>query len=215
MSGILNTGKIQTLLDRLTAVRAAFLDAAISTRAAASTALTNATWTDARAAKLDNLDAAVSSAGSKAPTALLGRVQSNTYLVGDFAQNGGALPGEPYSASTSTYDSWTTIHSVSSDSGVIEIMGAWCKANASNLNAQLRLTIDSTVVYTSDTDLWQAAPTSIYDDGVWLVGFNESSNGAAAFGNIPFTDNFTLEFKKTENSAGTVEIGGIIVYHTT
>jgi hypothetical protein len=37
------------------------IDANISSRAPASTALSNATWTDARAAKLDNLDATVSS----------------------------------------------------------------------------------------------------------------------------------------------------------
>jgi len=37
------------------------LDETISSRAPASTALSNATWTDARAAKLDNLDATVSS----------------------------------------------------------------------------------------------------------------------------------------------------------
>jgi hypothetical protein len=53
-------GKLKTISDFLTtnwtAVRAAKvdnLDAAVSSRAAATTALTNVTWTDARAAKLD------------------------------------------------------------------------------------------------------------------------------------------------------------------
>lgn len=49
-------GKLKTMLDRLTATRAANLDkldANVSTRAAASTALSNAVWTDARAGKLD------------------------------------------------------------------------------------------------------------------------------------------------------------------
>lgn len=49
-------GKLKTLIDRLTATRAANLDkldANITTRAAAATALTNAVWTDARAGKLD------------------------------------------------------------------------------------------------------------------------------------------------------------------
>lgn len=57
-------GKLKTISDYLTtnlaAVRAAKidnLDAAISTRAAASTALSNATWTNARAAKLDSISA--------------------------------------------------------------------------------------------------------------------------------------------------------------
>ena len=51
-------GKLKTMLDRLTATRAANLDnlnTTISSRAAASTALTNAVWTDARAGKLDLL----------------------------------------------------------------------------------------------------------------------------------------------------------------
>lgn len=52
-------GKLKTLIDRLTATRAANLDkldANITTRAPASTALTNAVWSDARAGKLDKID---------------------------------------------------------------------------------------------------------------------------------------------------------------
>jgi len=50
-------GKLKTLIDRLTSARAAKidnLDAAVTTRAPASTALSNGVWTDARAGKLDN-----------------------------------------------------------------------------------------------------------------------------------------------------------------
>ncbi|CAH1387012.1 hypothetical protein [Candidatus Nitrotoga sp. M5] len=50
--------KVKTLVDRLTATRAArldYLDAAISSRAPASTAASNAVWTDPRAAKLDTV----------------------------------------------------------------------------------------------------------------------------------------------------------------
>ena len=49
-------GKLKVLADRLTSTRAANLDrldANVSTRAAAATALSNAVWTDARAGKLD------------------------------------------------------------------------------------------------------------------------------------------------------------------
>lgn len=49
-------GKLKTLIDRLTSTRAANLDnldAAISTRAAASTALSTATWTATKAGYLD------------------------------------------------------------------------------------------------------------------------------------------------------------------
>lgn len=52
-------GKLKTLLDRLTSTRATNLDnlnATVSSRAPASSALSSATWTGTRAAKLDNLD---------------------------------------------------------------------------------------------------------------------------------------------------------------
>jgi ABC-type hemin transport system ATPase subunit len=66
MIGILASipGKLATLLGRLTAGRATNLDnldATISTRAIASSALSNAQWTNARATKLDYLDVPVSS----------------------------------------------------------------------------------------------------------------------------------------------------------
>lgn len=59
-----SAGKLKKLLDRLSAARALLLDnldVAISTRAAASSALLRTTWTNDRATKLDNLDALVSS----------------------------------------------------------------------------------------------------------------------------------------------------------
>lgn len=51
-------GKLKVLVDRLTSTRAANLDnlnATVSSRAPASTALSNAVWSDARAAKLDSI----------------------------------------------------------------------------------------------------------------------------------------------------------------
>lgn len=56
-------GRIKTVLDRLTATRAANLDdldATISSRAPSSTAVSNATLTNARIINLDNLDAPIS-----------------------------------------------------------------------------------------------------------------------------------------------------------
>lgn len=52
-------GKVKTLLDRLTATRAGYLDnldAAVTTRAPSSTALSSATWTSARAGYLDKIN---------------------------------------------------------------------------------------------------------------------------------------------------------------
>jgi len=51
-------GKLKTLLDRITTARAANLDnidAAVSSRAPSATALSTATWTNARAANIDEI----------------------------------------------------------------------------------------------------------------------------------------------------------------
>lgn len=71
---------LATLLTRLTSGRATNLDnldAAISTRAAAATALSNVQWTNTRATNLDNLDAAVSTRAAAA-TALSNATWTNT-----------------------------------------------------------------------------------------------------------------------------------------
>lgn len=54
-------GSVIKILNRWTQTLADRLDASVSSRAAASTALSNATWTDTRAGKLDSLDAAITS----------------------------------------------------------------------------------------------------------------------------------------------------------
>lgn len=79
-------GKIKTLLDRLTSVRATALDdldATISSRAPASTAMSNATWSDARAAKVDYLDVAVSTRLST----VINSIQQISYSSGAVAIN--------------------------------------------------------------------------------------------------------------------------------
>lgn len=57
-------GLVIKLLNRWTQTLADRLDASVSSRAPSSTALSNATWTDTRAGKLDSLDAAVTSRAS-------------------------------------------------------------------------------------------------------------------------------------------------------
>lgn len=57
-------GSVIKLLNRWTQTLADRLDASVSSRAPSSTALSNATWTDTRAGKLDSLDAAVTSRAS-------------------------------------------------------------------------------------------------------------------------------------------------------
>ena len=92
-------GKLKTILDRLTSTRAANLDnldaavstrmpgsateqgridVAISTRAPAATALTDVTWTDARAAKLDLITSASAAFASIQTGFVSGTVQTGT-----------------------------------------------------------------------------------------------------------------------------------------
>lgn len=74
-------GKVSTLVSRLTSARASNLDnlnATVSSRAPSSTALSNATWTNAKAAFLD---AAISGRASDADMAtLLSRVPASNIL---------------------------------------------------------------------------------------------------------------------------------------
>ena len=70
-----------------TAARAAFLDVAVSSRAAASTALSNATWTNARASYLDKLNAGMLTANSAVRS-----VQRGNVFSGSFFSPGGGLP---------------------------------------------------------------------------------------------------------------------------
>ncbi|MEM1142720.1 MAG: hypothetical protein AAGI88_09060, partial [Pseudomonadota bacterium] len=72
-------GRLKALLDRLTAARANNLDnldVPVSGRAPASTALSSATWTNARAALLDSISSIVSVTSSTSTNVgtLLGRL---------------------------------------------------------------------------------------------------------------------------------------------
>lgn len=78
-SGSIFARLAEMLTNRLTAARAAFLDAAISSRAPSSTALSTATWTAARAANLDNIEI----------------VHTNVPAMADYS-NGSAVAGTFY-----------------------------------------------------------------------------------------------------------------------
>lgn len=90
----------------LAAVKAAtdaYLDAAVSSRAPAATALSNVTWTDDRAAKLDNLDTTVSSR-APADTALSNATWTDTRAAKldnlDATVSSRAVPGDAMTLTT-------------------------------------------------------------------------------------------------------------------
>lgn len=209
------SGPIGVLLTRLTAARAAFLDAAISSRAAASTALSTATWTSGRATNLDNLDMAI--------TALLGvpttgglddsnRFDSNGDLINNFVGFAGDLGTAiaPVTKSFTSISTWETVAEVSSGSGVISLMSIYQISNASSRNVQVRLTIDSNVVYTSASNLFNA--TGDDGDGFCIIGLHIPQYGTTTE-RVPYSSNWKLEAQK--DASGTVEVGSHILKYAT
>ena len=215
MSGILNSGKLSTLLSRLTAARAGYLDtintnlnATITSRAAA------ADYTTARAAKLDNLDVAVSTVGNAAPTTngLKGIPTSVARLGWGYEQSTAEVTD-----TSSTYNVWNEVLAESSASGILQIVAIRQDANASNLDWGARLSIDGNVVWSSANNLWN--DTTDNNHGVCLIGdvvsdsYGSDEHLVAAF--VPFSSSFSLEWRKNENSAGQIDVAVAYKYYLT
>ena len=177
-----------------------------------SASATNAADIATNVTDISNLDTRVTTleggVNGTPPTALHGCITSNGDLLG--------VTGEylaiPVTASETAYDTWKTILSVSG-SGVISYLDVYQVANTSSRDVQCRLTIDSVVVYTSDADLWKL--TGENNSGTFLVGSHQNTAAmeGLSFSSIPFVSSFLVDFKKTENAAGTVEMGTRARYH--
>lgn len=139
-------GKLKTISDYLTAnwtatraTKVDNLDAAISTRAPASTALTNVMWTDVRAEKLDGITAAVSSIISTGwpATPSYCPIANNTLL---------ACSGGTVASTTST--SWVDALNITG-SGVINLIAGYHGTAAGQPGGMyIRVTIDGVVLPT-------------------------------------------------------------------
>lgn len=138
--------KVKTLVDRFTAGRAANLDnlnATVSSRAAASTALTNVVWTDARAGKLDT--AALEASPLLAPPIASGLIPSAPDSIKGLSS--GALDATngigQFSTSSTSY-----VNAVSyTGKGVLELAGIYCfQSNVTPLGGQMVIVIDGVTV---------------------------------------------------------------------
>ena len=118
-------------------------------------------------------------------------------------------------ASETAFDTWKVILQETAAEGVIEFMTVHQVANASDRDVQARLTVDGTVVWLSSTTYWAAAADNA--DGAILVGSYSGATSIAriGLGQVPFATSFKLDFKKTENAAGTIEMGTFCKYHLT
>ena len=194
MSGILNSGKLATLLSRLTSTRAGYLDNLSNLDASISGQLAAGGYTSARAAKLDNLDAAITTVGSTPPTSVVGHVlHSDIYLAGNPLGNASATVG-------AVQNTWYPLLSVT-DSGVIEFLSIYEDATGVE-DYQARLLVDGSEVWLSSTTLWSGDRDG---DGVAVVGGAFVSGVAlqsVAFGALPFSASFVLQARCTSAAAG-------------
>jgi hypothetical protein len=225
---MLNSGKIAairtdvtTILSRVTAAvavastalsnatwtnaKAAFLDAAISSRAAASTALSSATWTGTKAGYLD---AAVSDAGLKVPSEIL--VPPLYYS----ASPPGSIPS--VSKTQSITGNWLDFISITGSSGVLSFINALCVANTGSENIQVRLVIDGVVVF-SETVF---TSSSDEDSSVTLVGGlsiglspTGGTAGFLAFEQMIFKTSLSFSVKQT--TVGSTTVKGFYRYYLT
>lgn len=112
-------GSVIKILNRWTQTLADRLDASISSRAAASTALSNATWTNTRAGKLDSLDAAITSR-APASTALSNATWTDAkanYLDAAIS----TISSPVRSIQTGTVDTTTTTNGTAPEANYIDV----------------------------------------------------------------------------------------------
>lgn len=186
-------GKVKTLIDRLTSTRATNLDnlnATVSSRAAAATALTNAVWTDARAGKLDTaaLEASpllsapiVSGVVPQAPTAVLLAAASDVYTKNS---------GLEHLAVTST----TYVNAVNyTGKGVLEFVAAQNETTSGTTTMQI--TIDGVV------PILATVAGDVFGKVAAMVGVINSS-AQVSLSAIPFKTSLKIEVKVTASSTG-------------
>lgn len=194
MSGILNSGKLATLLDRLSSARAGYLDNLTKLDATVSTLLTNGGYTAARAAKLDNLDAAVSGASGAVPVSMSGLVVSsavggiNTYFSSTSRPN---LPASGNTSCGGTQNVYTNLWSVSGN-GYITGLSLFA-AEALSANYQFKLTIDGSTIVESASNFWASAASNT---GLILVGGDRGTPTE-----VKFTTSFAVAVRCTSTNA--------------
>lgn len=184
--------------------------------------LSQAEWDALQALITLNLDDAVSDAvaaaeaaedaalagGEQPPIAagIVGPATTNAGLVGVSLSN---LPyiGPELTAACSTFDTWVDLVNYTG-SGVLEHCTVYQNDNSSSRDAQVRVSIDGADAYISATTLFQSPSDD--DKGVSIVGHHNSDS--LALGRVQFNTSLLIQAKKTENAAGTVNIGARVRY---
>jgi hypothetical protein len=200
-------GKLKTISDWLTtywtAARAAkidYLDAAISSRAPAATAVSNVDYTPARAAALDSV----------AP------VSTNPILSPPIA-NGLTLPTNTFSSNV-TYNALTTAcagqYASSTSTSYVAAVNVAGKGvlnflafSASGATGNLRLTIDGVVIFTLSND-----NNKVCIGAIQVQSPNPYDIYGVTYDNIPFKQSLLIEHL-TNNSS--YQVTTVYKYHRT
>lgn len=156
------------------------LDAAITTRAASSTALSNSVWTDPKAAFLD---AAVTSVAFPVTSSINGGQATQDGLNG--------APGTKVSAGTLTANTWATVVDITSGKGFLKFACAYRDtASWASGDLDMRVTIDGTVVITVD-----GSSSTTQNRGCVAVGFYDAA--IAAFDQLRFKTSLKIEVRSS------------------
>lgn len=196
--------KLKILTDRLTAARAAKLDnlnTTISSRAAASTALLNTVWTNAKATFLDveltsrasqiSLDA-LSDAQvlSIPPVQLVPATSDGTSLLRLSGVDDTKAFGRAYAPSLAA-NSWYTLINISG-AGVLNWFSVY-ESGVTNKAVSVRITIDGVTVLDMQGDYTLAG-----NKGLVVVGvFGGAVYVAMALDFIPYRSSLKIEVKST------------------
>lgn len=204
-------GRMKAILDQV--------DVLTSTRAPASTALTDATWTDAKAAFLDKK---ISEAGSSPPILISGHpmVKRNVGADADTWHN--YIGGETGlrladNIASGAFNVWTNLFSYTG-SGCIKLLYVEQETNPSSRDMDLRVLIDGTAVMSAN-----ALFTVTGDDGdkVMMIGdsWADRDLGDATqlailtFDSVFFNTSFAVEVRKSEDDTGNGTFDVFGIYH--
>jgi hypothetical protein len=197
--------KLKTLTDRLTSTRATNLDnldAQVSTRAAASTALSTATWTSGRAAKLDSV------ALNTDPLLKAPKANGLALISSEFYTNADTIRQVNVTLDTLS-TSYTTVLNYTG-SGFLDMCMVHPVSGSSNTSdIFLKITIDGVVVAEGSVSANDSATPrtilvacgTVFGDGRW------------AGGKIPFYTSLLIETKVSNNHFGvyTIRVGASVV----
>jgi len=193
MSGILNSGKLSTLISRLTSTRASNLD---NLDSAVSDCTQSSVWTPTKAGYLD---AAISSVGGEAPpTTIASPTASYELGIGIVATTGAPRNGLQHEtvANGSTQNTYKVMKTVSG-SGIIAFIGISRDGSTPSPipTMQARLKIDGNVVWTSDESAVAAY------EGWSPIGHARGSTDVLVYESVPFSTSFALELRNTADTS--------------